>query len=272
MARLDCDWRSVALRDHFVTKRTALALAEIEPRAGEKTLQRMILERFITASTEELEGHWLAHGLKTDLPVRIIGLEMLLEAVSAGRGLLLLTFHYDAAIWGIGCLGRAGLRLNPMSSAVTEDNRVPPVVQGHFAKKYAGLSRHLQGGEVMHHEYNLRDFYRRLRRGEGVVVLADAFTHDAERGLSVDFLGKTRLFMPGVWRLAEKTGAAVAAFVCLREGEGYRIIISRPSPAGMESAEACRMAMHFLEDYVKKYPERWWAADLLPGSIAQPTE
>lgn len=267
MAWLDCEWRSVALREHFVAQRTASALAEIEPGLTEAVARRKIAERFMAACEEELEGHWLAYGLKTQQRVLIEGLDALRTASAAGRGLLLLTFHYDAAIWGIGCLGRAGLRLSPMSSAVTEDARVPHVVQGYFARKYAGLTRHLQGGQVMHHEHRLRDFYRRLKRGEGVVVLADAFTHDARTGLPVDFLGRQRLFAPGIRRLAEKSAAAVAAFVCLREGDDYRIAISRPSPPGVPGDEACRQALHFLEGYVRTFPERWWAADLLPGSL-----
>lgn len=266
MARLDCEWRSVASREHFVAQRTASALKEIRAGLSEDELKRRMVARFMCACEEELEGHWLAHGLKTELPVSIEGLDAILAARREGRGLLLLTFHYDAAIWGIGCLGRAGLRLSPMSSAVINDPRVPPVVQRYFVRKYAGLTRHLQGGEVMHYENRLRDFYRRLQRGEGVVVLADGFTHDDTAGLPVDFLGQRRLFAPGARRLAEKSGAVVAAFVCLREETGHRIVISPPAPPGADGAAACRQALHFLETYVQKFPERWWAADLLPGS------
>jgi hypothetical protein len=268
MAQLDCDWRNVALREHFVADRTARALEEIAPPCSPDAIKRDVIRRFECACQEELEGQWLAYGLKTELPLRIEGFAGLQDALSGGRGLVLLTFHFDAAIWGIGCLGRAGLRLSPVSSAIVEDERVPTIVRRYFASKYAGLSRYLNGGKVMHHETSTRAFYRRLRQGEGVVIFADDFTLNAQESFITDFFGQQRLFVPGAFRMAAWSSAVVAAFVCLREADGgYRIVVSPPFGQDGDAAGACRAAIAFLEAYVQKYPERWWAADLLLNSI-----
>lgn len=264
MTRLDCDWRSVALREHFVLHKTRLGLAMFSPPLPSHQIEDLVRQRFQCAAEEELEGHWLARGLKGGLPVAIRGLAALQEAMAGGRGVVLLTFHFDAAIWGIGCLGRAGLRLSPISSRVVEDVRVTLAVRTFFHDKYAGLSRLLNGGRVMHHETSLRECYQRLSRGEGVVVLADASASDMRRAFIADFLGRRRAFAPGALRLAQKTGAIVAAFVCLRENGAYRIEISPPRGLDGDYESACRESLAFLETWLRAHPGRWWAADLLP--------
>lgn len=263
-ARLDCDWRSVALGTHFVSHMTRLGLTQIAPEQPAEHIERLTVKRFESACQEELEGFWLAGGLKTDLPVRIEGLDALRAAMQEGRGAVLLTFHFAAAIWGIGCLGRTGLPLSAMSNRAFENERVPASVRAFFRAKYDGLTRLMNGGSVLHHETALRECYRRLSRGQALVVLADAFAQNPERALAVDFFGQRRAFATGAMRLAQKTDAIVAAFVCLRENNGYRIEISPPYHAKKNPEKACRSAFAFLEAQVRAKPEEWWAVDLLP--------
>ncbi len=267
MARLDCEWRSVALRLHFIVRKTRLAHAEIDPTCTARQIERRVVGRFMCATQEELEGHWLARGIKPELPVRIEGLGSMQSAIANGCGVVLLTFHFDAALWGVAALGRAGLKICLMTSDVVEDPRVPRSVQRYFRDKYAGIASCLSGGAAVHKEGNLKDFYRRLQQGECIVLLADAsFTHVQKGALIADFLGQRRVFAGGALRLARKTGATVAAFVCLREKSGYRLEISPPLGSDGDADFACRAALAFLESQVRARPESWWAADLLPDS------
>ena len=265
MGRLDCDWRSVSLRQHFVAQQTAAAFRELCPEETAAQIERRVRERFAGASQEELEGHWLARGLKSDLPVNITGLETLYAASQNGRGLVLLTFHFAAAIWGIACLGRAGLRVSPMSSHIVEDRRVPACIRTYFRAKYAGLTHDLNGGAVIHVEEHPAAFYRRLKAGEAIVVLADAPARARDNAFTANFIGKRRAFAAGALRMARKTGALVAAFVCLRDKTGYRLEISPPRGQDGDYEAACSAAINFLEEKLRQRPSDWWAADLLPN-------
>jgi|GEM_PF-873709 len=266
MASWDCEWRSVALCRSFVRAKTLAAYADMFPDAPLAKRLEWLQARFVHAALEELEGHWLGMGKDPGLACEIDGLDELRAALAQGLGIVLVTFHYDAAIWGIGQLGRAGLLLSPMSSAVVEDARVPAAVGRYYRRKYDGLSALLNGGQVMHKEKHLPEFYRRLRRGHGVVVLGDAHATAAGKGVEVSFMGKRRWFASGALRLAQRCRAPLAAFVCLRKPSGFRIHISRICWPDAQGSHAANIAYiyGFLEGYVRAAPERWWAADLLP--------
>jgi lauroyl/myristoyl acyltransferase len=81
----------------------------------------------------------------------------------------------------------------------------------------------------------------------------------------IDFFGRRLAFAPGFLRLAEKTGAPVAAFVCLRDSQGgYRISFSPVFwPVGGKHRVNAPRLYAFLEACVRRHPGRWWAADML---------
>lgn len=264
MAWLDCEWRNVALRNHYVSQKTQQAFSLIATHSTSTELKDLVKSRFVCACREELEGFWLGYGRKNDLPVRIEGLKRLQEAIASGRGVVLLTFHFDAAPWGIACLGRSGLRLNLMTSNVVEDTRVPPSVRDYFSRKYVGLQRTFHGGRFLHVENHPKEFYRALERGECVVIMADAFTHRKENAVRMEFLGHDFAFASGAYRLAARTGALVAAFVCLRRHGGYEIQISPIFGLEGDPQAAVRSSLAFLEGYVRRFPASWWGADVMP--------
>lgn len=269
-ARLDLDWRTLALREHYVAARTRQALREIDPGLDEARLNALVRQRFVNATLEELEGHWLALRQAGKFRCDIEGLDEIRGVMADGNGLVLLTLHFDATLMGVAQLGLAGVKLNLMTSDVVEDVRVLPVVQRYFSAKYAGIEACLNGGLVMHVEKRLKSFYRALRAGDGVVILGEAPTGRLEDALVVDFLGKRRAIAPGVLRLAEKTGAPMAAFVCLRNPDGnYRVVFSPPyrPENGCHAGNVARRLFAFLGARVRSHPERWWAADQLPNFI-----
>jgi len=268
-AALDCDWRTLGLRQHYVAGRTRQALREIDPGLDEARLNTLVRQRFVSATLEELEGHWLALGRAKSFRCDFEGLDEVRAALAHGRGIVLLTMHFDATLMGVAHLGLAGIRLNLMTSNVVEDTRVLPVVRRYFAAKYMGIETCLNGGLVMHVEQRLKSFYQALRVGRGVVILGEAPAARTDDAMIVDFLGKRRAIAPGALRLAEKTGAPMAAFVCLRNSSGnYRVIFSPPylPENGSHSGNVARL-FAFLGAQVRNHPERWWAADQLPNFI-----
>lgn len=266
---LDCDWRTASLRQHFVRGRTHLAMVELHPDADSAHIDRLVRQRFICSAHEELDGHYFFSGASKESVCTFVGLPAI-QAVLARRGIVFLTLHLDATLTGLVEMGKTGMKLNLMTSNIVEDERVLPVVRRYFRKKYDGIERWLNGGRTLHNETHLREFYRALTRGEGVVVLCEGPASRQEDGLIIDFLGKTRAVSSGAFRLASRTGAAVAGFVCVRTGDRqYEVHYSpvfEPS-ATSDTKENIVQVYRFLESAIRQYPGQWWAADLLPDYL-----
>ena len=267
---LDLDWRTVALRDHYVKQRTRLALTEICGSLEAPAIEHRVRGRFINAAREELEGHWFHLDRARECRCDFEGIDAIKQHMAQGGGIVLLTLHFDATLMGVVQMGLAGIRLNLMTSNVVEDQRVPLSVQRYFRQKYAGIEAHLNGGRSLHVESHLKAFYTGLRRGEAAVILGEAPTARLEEALDVHFLGRRRAIAPGAVRLAERMNCPMAAFVCLRFSAGhYRVVFSPvllPSPAKGHS-ENTNCLFSFLDAHIRNSPERWWAADQLPNFI-----
>jgi lauroyl/myristoyl acyltransferase len=262
---LDIDWRTVSLRQHFVRERTLAAMREIVPEADRLELAALVQERFVCAAQEELDAHYLSLDQNLVRECIFEGLDAVRE-VASKNAVVYLTMHFDSAPMAIAQMGKAGLKVNFMTSNVVEDIRVPSIIRRFFKRKYDGIKRHLSGGTYWHSESNMRDFYRVLRRQEGVVVLCEAPAPSLQDGFLADFLGKTRVHKRGVLRLAQKTGAAFVGMICLRTGPArYKIVFSPVFEPSLVPPEcAIREIFAFLSAAVRSSPGRWWAADLLP--------
>jgi len=265
----DYDWRSAALGHRFVRGGTYQAMSMLSPGSGRLGCMVATLQRFIHYSREEWEACLLA-GKHIQIIFRqstFEGLDKLLEYQRDGRGIVLLTCHFDSFVMGIVLLGMAGLRINAVSSSVVGDSRVHPSVQRFYCDKYRNMEKYMNGGKVVHFEKNLRFFYRALERQEAVVILADLPAGSSKTEAIVPFLGGTRRMAPGAWRIAKKTNSLLGAFVCLHDAPGsYRTLCylagdQRPTdPVGVMTP-----AYKFLDQQIRLHPERWWASELLPN-------
>ncbi len=258
------DWRSVALGSRHVARQSAAGYRMLNPKADEETVRAWVRARFAAESREEFEGRLMAAGRAGELR-RSVGPENFLRACLAReRGLLLLTPHFDSFTLGVAFLGLAGVKVNLMSSAITNDSRVTPSVRRHFFRKYRGMERFMNGGRVLDQEAGLRPFYRMLERKESVVILADAPAVSRNATVAPHFLGARRLLAGGGMRMAQRTGSDIGAFVCRYAGPGrYRLeggpILRAEDPAAPDAVYG------FLSGAILESPGRWWAADLLPA-------
>ena len=266
-AAFDRDWRSLTLRRPYVRRLTYEAMKTLRPDASERDWNESTVGRFVHSSIEEWEGAMCdvrpMNGLSQRS--RVIGIEPLLQAQRAGRGLMLLSLHYGSFPSGVILLGLLGLRVHGLCGAIVEDPRVHPATRSFFAAKYRGLERYMNGGRMVFFERSPRYFYRVLKKGEAVIIMAD-LQSPARKPFEVSFLGAVRRMAPGPVRIARKTKSLMSAYVCVHEGGGYRLECSPvveaegPGPAAL---------YRFLERFIREHPEQWWAADLLPryGSI-----
>lgn len=258
------DWRSMELGSRHVARQSAAGFRLLYPQADDATVRAWVRTRFETESREEFEGRLMAAGRAGELR-RSVGPEDFLRAcLRRERGLLLLTPHFDSFTLGVAFLGLAGVRVNLMSSSITNDPRVAPSVSRHFFRKYRGMERFMNGGRVLDQEDGLRPFYRMLERKECLVILADA---PAVRGGAMAtpyFLGARRSMAGGSVRMARRTGSDIGAFVCRYNRPGH-YTLEGSSISDANAPQAIDAAYGFLSQAILASPGLWWAADLLPA-------
>lgn len=264
-ALFDLDWRSIALRRRYVRSATFKAMRKLMPQASMLTLCWKTMLRFVHYSREE----WEACRIAARRLEKVVSLSKmnefnpLLVAQQEGRGIVLITAHFDSFITGVALLGAQGLKVNLMTSDVVEDQRLSSPVRQFYAKKYRFLECYMNGGRAIHVENGAKYFYRALAHGEALVVLADLPGVGSKADIAVNFLGHDYLMAGGALRLAAKTGSLFGGFVCINRGPGlYEVICSPLCDAGLDKS-CMQQAYSFLEKYMTAMPERWWTAEQL---------
>lgn len=266
-ARTGRDWRSMALGMRHI-QRQALAGYHLLP-VQASDAQRLLWsrERFVVEARDEFEARLTAAGRLAALRCRHVfppGGSFAGVAPERGRGLLLLTPHFDSFFLGVAFAARGGARVNLMSSAVTHDARVDRAVQQHFSAKYRGLEPYLNGGRVLDMEAGIRPFYRMLEQGETLVVLGDAPVLPQGVATQVDFLGASRLLAGGALRMAQKADCDLGGYICRMERPGeYVMEWCEPGPAN--DPETVRRVYALFTRAIEQSPGHWWASDLLPA-------
>lgn len=266
-ARHDRDWVSLGLRHRHIAGEAARGCAMFVP---PEQVAAVVRERFETVSREEMEARALdVRGLAHfDIDARD-ALETLGRR-PRDRGIVLVTSHHETFVLGIAALAMRGEVIHPVKSLVTADPRLHPAVRDHFERKYSGLQRHLNGGELAPAETSMRHFYRALARREAVVVLVDAPAPPEGPSVVVPWLGAHRHLAQGAFRMAEASGSLLAAFGCRWHG-GRRHTVSLSGIVDARDLGAQQAAMHafaFLERGILERPGRWWASHLLPACRA----
>jgi lauroyl/myristoyl acyltransferase len=226
----------------------------------------MARERFQVFSREEWETESFGspERIRTCFDRSIIeNVAPLLESSRQGRGLVLLTCHFDSFTMGLLLLGLAGLHTNGMSSAVVEDQRLPEAVRDFFYRKYRNMEKYM-GRPVVHQEHDRLFFYRALGRGDAVFMVGELPPSAGAASIRVRFMGRQVELAGGAWRMAKKTGSLVAAYVCLCEGPGrYRVVCHPPvDPLEGDASDVLAPLYEFFTKHIGKHPQRWWASDL----------
>lgn len=258
---LDMDWRSISVGRPHIKDDTKKALSLIS--ADKSDLTKRVVQRFINQSREEMEAVFFAGKKKWPKEVLYENIEGLIAARESGRGLILLSSHYDSCVAGITFLGRRGFTVNIFFDEIVYDPRVPKYLQRFFMKKYGNMAKHLNGG-IFISMRNIKDIYGRLSKGETFIVVADVMNFP--QGVKVSFMNTECIAPSSALRIALKTNSYLGAFVTMHEGNGvYRMVFASPtlvSQAG-DPEKVFRGYYAFLNDCMMKSPERWWVCDKL---------
>jgi lauroyl/myristoyl acyltransferase len=266
MARTDYDWRSMALRFRYIRERTRQAMQMIDPDAGEAVWRRKTRMRFVHNSREEWQAALFGLPVMETINRRSVveGIERMLSVQSSGQGIVMVGCHFDSFCMGMVLMGMKGLKVNVINTKAIEDSRIHPAVRMFFHRKYRNMEARMNG-LMEYHETNLPFFYQALEKGETVALMGDV--PGSKTSVILPFLG-TRFRMPvGAWHMAKKTNSLVGGFLCLHEGVGrYRVICLPPKPVHPDSPLETLLPVYaFLEEWIRKMPERWVSSDLLPA-------
>ena len=262
----DYEWRSVAIGHRYIRGSTLRAMEMIRQDSRKRQRVWAALKRFMFNSREHWEGCLFESAVMSRIARNssVQGMETLLAHQRKGRGIVMVSCHFDGFLLGIVLFGMNGLRTNLLTSTVIDDPRVHPDVSLHFNRKFRAIES-LTGGRCVHHELDRSFFPKALRNGETVVTLGDV--PGSKSNVFIPFLG-TRLRMPlGAWQMARSTGSLIGAFVCLHRKPGhYRIYCLTPGEVDPDGPLQTLAPIYaFLENWIRRYPERWFAADLLPS-------
>ena len=184
----------------------------------------------------------------------LTGKEHLDEALKEGRGAILFAPHLGPWELAGAYLPTIGYRLNTV--AVEHPSR-------RVTRLFSGVRR--RWGLV---DYPLRacagELVRALGKGEIAVLLIDR--NFSKRGLRHRFLGAEAIVPTGHVVLSLRSGAPLLPCCCYYRGDerveiviGERVRTHEPATA-VELADAC---LARIEDFVRAYPDQWFAFDNL---------
>lgn len=188
--------------------------------------------------------------------VRIEGLENLNDALSLGRGVILLSAHFGSFhfLW---------FKLIHMGYPLSAIARYP---------RQKGLARYYDSESEKLGFTLIRDKPRRtcieqslkwLKRNGIVFVMLDLNVRKG--GVYVDFFGKMVPTFKGPLLLNAESGAPIVPMFAVREDKGkHTILIDRPIELE-QSGDSDRDVFlnltkmsKIIESYVRQYPDQWW--------------
>lgn len=268
-ARLGIDWRTIAFGVDL-PRLTAASFRQMLPESPEEKIVGLVRKRYMAQAREEFEAHLVMADRIEGLSCSFFPGAEVLTRRRGGRGLILLTPHFDSFFLGYAFLCRLGLCCNGMSSSVTNAPQVIPEVQRYYFRKYRALEPKMNGGRILDQEKGLKPFYAMLRRGEVLLVLADLPASPDGAAVQANFLGAERVLAGGALRMAKRTGSDIGAYVCRHMGKGKYRLEFGPFCSGHDGT-ALDSIYQFFSDKIMETPECWWGADLLqvmPAIIA----
>lgn len=263
-AAMDYDWRDQALGYPYVRARTRQAMDALSPQTSVARRIYKTALRYLHHSREEWQACLFRRRAMERIQQcsRIDCLDSLQAIHQQGRGVVMVSCHLDSFCLGMVLMGMHGLPVNVINTVMIEDPRIHPTVRRFFQNKYRAME-HRMGGRMPYYQTEMPYFYDVLKAGQIVVLMGDI--PGSKSDCRIDWLGKPFRLPLGAWHMARQTDSLITAFVCLHEGPGrYRIVMPPPVEIDPQSPENTLKPLYaFMEDWIRRYPERWISADLL---------
>lgn len=236
---------------------------------SERELKRLVRRNLVTRYKCLIESFFYQSmdekGFKGIVP-NIDGKEYLDEALNSKKGAVLLVSHFGSFGLLIAGLMARGYRLCQILTLSPQMHyRTWRWIERLIMKTKLSFMQHNKVDyEFWRPGIYLRSIYRRILKGEAVVLYGDG-----ARGadfVNADFMGQPLLFPAGPFRISARAGAAlIPAFIIRDADDRHRIVLEKPI---MLKGEAPKDIQHgvnqytsVLAHYVKTYPDHWftWA-------------
>jgi KDO2-lipid IV(A) lauroyltransferase len=184
--------------------------------------------------------------------VKIEGKENLENAISKGKGVIVIVSHFGN--WEL--VGAVYPLFGPSSAvAFPQSNK--------WVDKLINKYRRATGLKILYTGNAIKDLIRSLRKKEIIGLLAD---QDAGgEGVFVEFFGRYASTHKGPVVLSLKTGAPVILTFLIREKDNtHRLVIEKEidivKTNNFEEDVKVNTTkwVKILEDYIRKYPEQWF--------------
>jgi len=237
-----------------------VAMANLEVAFGDtisRSQKRRIARRAFRNFAEAALGLFWAPRITPQLIDRFVeiqGLEHVLAARAAGRGVVICSSHYGNWELGALILGFKGVPL----TMVTEPTRNPRIEQ------IITRLRTLSGNRAVHPRFALVKLFKAISRGEAIGMLIDVNGRRGRGGVWLDFFGLPVFNSHAIAQMALRANAAVffGWGEPLPRGR-WRAVISpeiRQEPTGDRDADVKALSQKCLEHserLVRQHPELW---------------
>jgi lauroyl/myristoyl acyltransferase len=277
------DWIELSVGFAYIAQRAQAGYRQMFPEASDAQIAAWVLGRYQTIAREEFEAQQAMTGrLLTQYPQRqVAALADLAARRTPGRGLVVLLPHLDNLFFSCVSLAQHLNQVHLVTSAVVEHPQIHTALRQFYRDKYSAYEGLMQGGRFMHTSKAAKDFfYQALGRGEVVVILTDAPAPEQASGCWVSWFGQQRKVPDGALKMATETGSEMV--VASSVWAGHQTLewsvsdIVNPGPS--EPTGHTPLALHayqllfgFMEHCIRRKPQAWWAAHLIPDYLLMPT-
>lgn len=185
--------------------------------------------------------------------IRIHGEENLLEALSRGKGVILLTAHFGNWEYTAAALAAKNFPMNAIG-AEQRDRRITELVVS---------LRSACGVKTMSKGFDLKSAIRCLREGQILGILLDQ--DFGTNGIVVPFLGIPASTPFGPVKMADKIGSAVVPTFIIRRDDGYSHDLyilplldeAGGLPFGEDVEASLSLCNEILGEWIRRYPGQW---------------
>ncbi len=221
------------------------------PDKPSEEVERLCAESLVATGRTLVEtpGIWLRPPLANARRlVEVRGMEVLETPLAEGQGVLILLPH-------IGNWEMLNVYLAQRGGGATALYQPPR--QAYLADDIKKVRERLGNDMVPATVQGVRQLYQKLKRGGTVVVLPDQVPNQGE---FAPFFAEMALTDALVWRMAQRTGAAMILMCTLRRPDGRFDVEARPCEPGVYDADAAvgleavnLTVQRLVEDYPAQY-------------------